>query len=182
MERRHLTSAITLLVLVAILVLGVMLGVKTLFAPLPEDPKPAASPSPTCSEKTVKKGQRLRSTQVVVSVYNGGTRAGLADTTMRALTNRGFKQGEIGNAPPDVEVAKVKIYTTERNDQAAQLVARQFGRKTKVTIADADLGPGVDVVVGNGFDELSKARRVIVAERGSSVCVPLPSAAADVAG
>jgi hypothetical protein len=160
----------------------VMLGVKTLFAPVPGDPTPTASPSPTCSEKTVRKGQRLRSTQVVVSVYNGGTRAGLADTTMRALTNRGFKQGEIGNAPPDVNVTKVKVYTSERNDQAAQLVARQFGRKTRVTLAETDLGPGVDVVVGNGFDELAKARRVIVARHGSSVCVPLPSSAAEVTG
>lgn len=183
MERRHVTSAITMLVLVAILVLGVMVGVNALFAPLPEDPEPVASPSPTCAQKTVKKGQRLRSRQVVVSVYNGGTRAGLADKTMRALAKRGFKQGEIGNAPPEVEVAKVRVFAAERNDQAARLVARQFGRNITVDVVDSDIGPGVDVVVGNDFDELVKARKVIVAKRSSSVCVGVPqsSDAAEVA-
>jgi hypothetical protein len=178
-ERRHITSAITLLVLVALLVVGVMVGVKALFAPLPKDPDAAGTPSPTCSEKVVKKGQRLRSTQVVVSVYNGGTRAGLADTTMQALANRGFKQGEVGNAPAATRVNNVRVYASARNDQAANLVARQFGRATKITVSDIDLGPGVDVVVGNGFDKLAKARRVIVAQKASSVCVPLPSETAD---
>jgi hypothetical protein len=133
-------------------------------------------------QKTVKKGQRLRSAQVVVSVYNGGSRAGLADKTMRALAKRGFKLGEIGNAPAGMEVAKVRVFATERTDQAAQLVARQFGRSTKVSIVEADLGPGVDVVVGNDFDELAKARKVIVAQRAYSVCVPQPSDPAAVAG
>jgi hypothetical protein len=170
-----------MLVLVAILVLGVMIGVKALFAPLPEDPEPAASPTPTCTQKVVKKGQRLRSAQVSVSVYNGGTRAGLADKTMRALTKRGFKQGEIGNAPPEIEVAKVRVFAAQRYDQAAQLVARQFGRRTKVTVVERDLGPGVDVVVGNDFEKLAKASRVIVAQRASSVCVPVPSDTAELA-
>jgi hypothetical protein len=67
------------------------------------------------------------------------------------------------------------VLTTEKNDLAAALVARQFGSKTKVTVSDTDLGPGVDVVVGNDFDKLSRAKKVIVVERSSSVCVPLPA-------
>ena len=176
MGRRHLTTAVTLLVLVAILVLGVLLGVKTLFAPLPgSDAGASASPSASCAPKDIAKGQRIRSTQVQVSVFNGGTRSGLADSTMAMLRARGFTPGDVGNAPEEPAVHRVRVFTTDKNDMAAQLVARQFGRATKVTVTDTDLGPGIDVIVGNGFDKLSKARRVIVARQSSSVCVPVPS-------
>jgi LytR cell envelope-related transcriptional attenuator len=174
--RRHLTTAVTLLVLVSILVLGVVLGVKTLFAPLPGSDKATATPSPSCSPKTVRKGQRIRSTQVQVSVFNGGTRSGLADETMRLLARRGFTQGDVGNAPSDAKVSRVRVLTTEKNDMAATLVARQFGRTTRVIVTETDLGPGIDVIVGNKFGKLAKAKRVLVAQSSSSVCVPLPSA------
>jgi LytR cell envelope-related transcriptional attenuator len=173
--RRHLTTAVTLLVLVSILVLGVVLGVRTLFAPLPGSDKATATPSPSCSPKTVKKGQRIRSTQVQVSVFNGGTRSGLADETMRLLARRGFTQGDVGNAPTDAKVSRVRVLTTEKNDMAAALVARQFGRTTRVIVTGTDLGPGIDVIVGNKFGKLAKAKRVLVAQSSSSVCVPLPS-------
>ncbi|MEO5710991.1 MAG: LytR C-terminal domain-containing protein [Nocardioidaceae bacterium] len=177
MTRRHVTTAVTLLVLVAILVLGVTFGAKKLFEPLPGDNAAAtATPSPTCSTKTVRKGQRIRSRQVQVSVFNGGTRSGLADSTMAMLRARDFTAGSIGNAPDDVKAKRVRVFTTEKGDLAAQLVARQFGRRTKVTVTDKDLGPGIDVVVGNSFDQLSPARHVIVVKKSSSVCVPVPSA------
>jgi hypothetical protein len=173
------TTAVTLLVLVAILALGVVVGVKTLFAPLPGSDKTTAEPTASCSPKTVKKGQRIRSTQVQVSVYNGGTRSGLADETMALLARRGFTQGEVGNAPADAKVTRVRVLTTERNDMAAALVARQFGRKTRVIVTGTDLGPGIDVIVGNKFGKLAKAKRVLVARTSSSVCVPLPSASSE---
>lgn len=175
MGRRHLTSAITLVVLVGILVLGVLFGVKSLFAPLPGDSKSSANPTPACTTKTVKQGQRIRSTQVQVSVFNGGSRAGLADDTMRMLKARGFTAGEVGNAPPDAKVKVVRILTTEKNDNAARLVARQFGHQVKVTLSTTDLGPGVDVIVGDDFKKLAKAKRSITAQKSSSVCVPIPS-------
>lgn len=175
MARRHMTTAITLLVLVGILVVGLLLGVKSLFAPLPGGGQAAATPSPSCAPKTVLKGQRIRSTQVQVSIFNGGTRAGLADKTMGALAKRGFTKGKVGNAPSDARVKTVRVLTTEKNDLSAQLVARQFGRKTKVTVTDTDLGPGIDIIVGDDFEKLARARRVIVVKKSSSVCVPLPS-------
>ena len=182
MARRHLTTAVTLLVLVGILVLGVLIGVKTLLAPLPGSDKATAAPSPTCSPKTVKKGQRIRSSQVQVSVFNGGTRSGLADETMRQLERRGFSPGDVGNAPTDAKVGRVRVLTTEKNDMAAALVARQFGRSTRVVVTTTDLGPGIDVIVGNKFGKLAKAKRVLVAKASSSVCVPLPGASSTGAG
>jgi len=178
--RRHLTTAVTLLVLVGILVVGVILGVKTLFAPLPGSDNASAKPSASCSPKTVKKGQRIRSSQVQVSVYNGGTRSGLADETLQRLTQRGFTAGEVGNSP--VSVRRVRVLTTERNDMAARLVARQFGRRTKVVVSSTDLGPGIDVIVGNKLGKLAKPKRVLVARSSSSVCVPAPSPTATAGG
>jgi hypothetical protein len=175
MTRRHLTTAITLIVLVGILVVGVVMGVNALFAPLPGE-EPTATPSPTCSTQSFKKGQRIRSRQVQVSVFNGGTRAGLADRIQQSLVRRGFRRGSVGNAPEGVKVKVAQVWTTQRNDFAARLVARQFGRKTKVRVTSRNLGPGIDVVVGNDFEDLVKAKRVIVVRRASSVCVPSPGA------
>jgi hypothetical protein len=179
---RHLTTGITLLVLVGILVVGAVLGSKSLFAPLPDSGQAAGSPSPTCTTQTVKKGQRIRSTQVQVSVFNGGTRSGLADETLKSLVKRGFTAGDTGNAPSDTKVRRVRVFTTTSNDLSATLVARQFGRSTKVVVTDTDLGPGVDVVVGNKFDKLAKARHVIAVRKSSSVCVPVPEPSASPAG
>jgi hypothetical protein len=172
MRRRHITTAITMLVLVGI----VLVGVNSLFAPLPEE-EPAASPSPTCTVRAVKKGQRITPGQVQVSVFNGGDRSGLAGDTMQALARRGFKRGSVGNAPESTRVRRVQVWTTLRNDDAARLVALQFGRTTRIRISATDLGPGVDVVVGDGFDKLARGRRFVIVQRSSSVCVPLPGVA-----
>jgi hypothetical protein len=173
MGRRHLTTAITMLVLVGILVLGVVLGVNTLLAPLPGDSNPAADASPTCTTETVKKGERIKASQVQVSVFNAGTRAGLADKTLGLLAARGFKKGSVGNAPSSAKVKKVQVWTMEKHDPAAKLVARQFGRSTVVHVTKSELGPGVDVIVGNGFRKLVKSKKVIVVHKSSSVCVPV---------
>ena len=178
MARRHLTTALTMLVLAAILVLGMVVGAKTLFAPLPGTKASVEPSTPSCTDKTVKKGQRIRARQVQVSVYNGGSRSGLADETMKQLTKRGFTAGSVGNAP-DEKVRRVQVRTTEKHDMAAKLVARQFGRHTKVRVTTKDLGPGIDVVVGNKFNKLAKARKVLVARTSSTVCVPAPSPTED---
>jgi len=168
---RHLTTGITLLVLVGILVLGVVLGTQYLLRPLPGS-SPTATATPTCSTKTVKKGQRIAARQVQVSVFNAGSRAGLADETMNDLTGRGFTRGQVGNSPASAKVSRVQVWTNRRNDAAARLVARQFGASTKVRFLSRDLGPGVDVLVGDSFHKLTTAPRAIVVKRSQSVCLP----------
>jgi len=175
-------TAVTLLVLVGILVVGVLVGIDNLLAPLPGSGSPAADASPSCSPKTVKKGQRIRATQVQVSVFNGGTRSGLADDTLGALAKRGFKRGEVGNAPSDIKVKRVQVFSTEKNDVTALLVAHQFGKGTTVRYTATDLGPGIDVVVGNHFHKLAKAKRVLVVSKSSSVCVPVTPSPSTAAG
>jgi hypothetical protein len=172
---RHVTTAVTLVVLLGILVVAGVYGARSLFAPLPGD-NPSANASPDCVTKPVRKGQRVSARQVQVSVFNGGNRSGLADETMGSLTKRGFKRGEVGNAPEGTKVKVAQVWTTERNDTAARLVARQFGRSIKVHTVRTNLGPGVDVVIGNGFHKLAKkAPRTLVAKRPSSVCLPAAS-------
>jgi hypothetical protein len=170
---RHATTGVTLLVLLVILVAGGLYGLNSLFKPLPGD-KPTASSG--CDRTNVKKGQRIRARQVQVSVFNAGTRSGLADETLSAFLARGFRKGEAGNAPTGSKVKRAQVWTTQRNDAAARLVAKQLGPTTKVHVVGTALGPGVDVLVGNRFGHLAKVTRVLVVKKPSAACLPTPSA------
>jgi hypothetical protein len=176
MTGRHFTTAVTLLVLCGLLVVGAVVGVKTMLSPIPgSDATAGAAPSPTCTTTNVKKGQRLRSRQVTVSVFNAGTTVGLAQSTLRALHRRGFRRGETGNAPSSAKVRFVQVWTTEKNDATARLVARQFGRHTLVKVTRKNLGEGVDVVVGDSFRGLKKAPLHITVRTRQQVCLPTGS-------
>jgi hypothetical protein len=98
---------------------------------------------------------------------------------MRDLSRRGFRKGSVGNAPSDTHVKRVQVWTTQPRDVAARLVARQFGPRTKVRFVDTNLGPGVDVVVGNHRGPLAKrtleTRRIVV-KKAASACLPRPRA------
>lgn len=171
MTRRHVTTAITLLVLSGILGLGLYVGLNSLFAPIPAL-GPAAEPSPSCTPEIVRKGTRLKSSQVQVNVYNGGSRAGLAGVTMDALTARGFKAGEIGNAPKNNKVRRAQVWIDEGEEAAGRLVARQFGPLVKVITKAEDLAEGIDVVVGNEYRALKPARHFVIVRQKQNVCIP----------
>ena len=176
MTGRHVTTAVTMLVLVAILVLGVVVGVRELFAPLPgEGEEAAADPSPTCATEDVRPGQRLTSRQVTVNVYNAGTRSGLAGQTLDTLSMRGFRVGEAGNAPKRSGVRRVQVWVVEGEEAAGRLVARNFGPRVPVRPVRGadDLGDGVDIVVGNGLGALARPLRSIRVRTDQEVCVPV---------
>lgn len=168
MARRAITSAVTLLVLVGLLVGAAVWGWNALFTALPEEETTGA----TCTTEQLEAGDRIRSTQVRVSVFNAGTRSGLAGQTLDALTRRGFLEGETDNAPADIEVARVQVWSTVENDPRARLVARQFGKKVRVRFADEDLGPGIDVIVGDKYRGLAKAPRALKVTKAQEICVP----------
>jgi len=171
MGRRQMTTAITMVVLCGILVAAALWGWRSLFADLPGDATSADQPSGSCTTDRLRAGQRLRASQVQVSVFNDGTESGLADTTLAALRKRGFRTGEVGNAPTSADVDRVQVWTTQPNDLSARLVARQFGKNVRVKFSDDDLGPGVDVIVGNGFRRLAPAPGVIKVRKAQQVCV-----------
>jgi LytR cell envelope-related transcriptional attenuator len=165
-NRRTLT-AITLTVLVALLVVGAYVGWRALLAPLDDKTEATPRAEDGCA---VARGDRVRTRDVTVSVYNAGTRAGLAGQTQDELAARGFIPGDIGNAPDDLaSVRVVRVLAETRRDPAAKLVALQFGKRTKVQ-AEPDLGPGVEVVVGDRFKGLVKAPRNIRADAPGSGC------------
>jgi hypothetical protein len=154
MTRRHVTTAVTLAVLMVMLVVAAVVGFNALFAPLPGSDEPSATASsPSCTAAPARK--RLRTKDVKVNVFNAGTRPGLAGSTYDALRARGFKGGEIGNAP-SANVRRAQVWIVKGEEDAGRLVARQIAKKAKphLVSADEDLGSGVDLVVGNGFRRL----------------------------
>lgn len=167
---RHATTAVTLLVLCGLVAAGAWWGWQQMTSALPSSNPDAA---PSCPTQVVDQGAVLRASQVRVSVFNAGHITGLASNTMEALVQRGFRSGETGNAPSDMDVSTVKVWTTHADDAAAELVALQFGKDTPVAVTDRDLGPGVDVVVGGEFDGLAKdAPTTLTAKGPEQVCAP----------
>jgi hypothetical protein len=176
MARRAITSAVTMIVLIGMLVAGAVWGWNSLFAPLPEEVTTAVEPEQTCDTQVVRAGKRVRADQIRVSVFNAGSRSGLAGQTLDALVDRGFLPGDVGNAPDDRTVRKVQVWSTVENDPRARLVARQFGKKVKVRLWDEDLGAGVNVIVGDRHRNLVKAPRHMRVEKKQEFCVPVEPA------
>ena len=165
MRSRHVITGVTLLVLVGVLLSGAYVGSRALFAPLPSD-----DPGRGSCDGGLRKGDRVRARDVTVSVYNAGTRSGSASRTQEQLLSRGFLPGDVGNAPDGTRVRSVRVLAPRRDDPAARLVALQFGPRTPLQVTGDDLGPGVEVVVGDRFERLAKAPRFIRASRAGSGC------------
>jgi hypothetical protein len=159
-------SAITLVVLLALLVAGAAWGFKKAFAPFP-----GKVDSPLCVPKSIAKGTRVFPADVTVSVYNAGTRDGLAGRVMQELTDAGFRQGADGNAPRGAKVATAQVWATDPKNPAVLLVAGRLGPHARV-VKKAGPGPGVDVVVGDRFTKVVKGKRAIVASHDSTICSP----------
>ena len=167
-EDRRSLSAITMLVLLGVLVLFLFVGWRAVSAPGPW----SGDSGPTAEDcaSGLAKGDLVRTTDVTVSVYNAGTRSGLAGRTQTQLLARGFLPGDIGNAPDGLgDVRRVAVLAPSPDDPAAMLVARQFGRGTDVQKHE-DLGSGVEVVVGDGYKGLDKAPRRMRAKAAGSGC------------
>lgn len=151
MKGRYLRSGLTLLVLFGIVGAAGYWGYKHTTASMP-----GLGPSNVCTTKTVQ--TTLRASQVQISVYNDGTITGLAGKTMKQLTKRGFIGGAVGNTTDNggkrEGVRAVLVRTSTPNSTAAKLVAAQFGAKIKPVVSSVDLGPGIDVVLGNNFKGL----------------------------
>ena len=138
-------SGLTLLALVLVLVGAAVWGWRALTAPLP-----VSEEAPICDDTEVAAGETVTRDQVVVSVFNGSARTGLADATLDLLVERDFVAGETGNAPEQTE--KTVVVAKDPDNPAVRLVRRQF-RGAKV-VSGESLGVGVSVVVGEDFDSL----------------------------
>ena len=160
---------LTLLVAAVVLVFGAVTGFQLLTSRAD-----TVDAVPTCTNKTVKKGERLDSNLVTVNVFNASTRSGLANRATIDLQTNGFLGGEIGNSTSATRPGRVAILTDDPKDPRVLLVAQQF--KDKATIAKLDIAVdnGVVVVVGNKYTGLkSKAPTKITSDRAIRACVPI---------
>ncbi|MGW1539360.1 LytR C-terminal domain-containing protein [Streptomyces sp. NPDC002309] len=133
-----------------------------------------ASPSPSAAAVVLPKPGA-----VTVNVLNATTRSGLAKKTADELKKRGFKIGEVGNAPKQWD-KKVKgtgllIGPASALNTALPVLATQLPGAERSTDR-ARKGPAVDLIIGDGFKELAKkpsADRALVA-----LSAPKPAATA----
>ncbi len=162
----RIRTGVTLLVLVGLVLAAVAYGYRSLTKPLP------GSSTALCTDASLDKGDLLYPDQVVVSVLNAGERSGLASRTMTALTERGFSRGSVADAPRGADVATVQIWTDDPRSPAVRLVRDNLGRKTTEVVRRDPVTQGIDVVVGDGFDDLVKARQRIRVRETITVCGP----------
>lgn len=164
-------SGLTMTVLGVICLFMVLFGVKALVQPFPEDAL-TGDAGAQCVTREIRKGERVRPDDVLVSVFNASGRGGLARETMSQLSQRGFHSGTEGNVKAD-EVRYAQVWADTPHDPAARLVAGQFGPTVKVKVGrDTSIGPGVVVVVGENFDELGNGPRSVRAAYDTEICSP----------
>jgi hypothetical protein len=157
-----LKSAITLVVLAALVLLGAVWGLSALTAPFPQN-----DPVAICEDVDVSAGTEVRRDQVVVSVFNGSKRTGLAGATSAQLVERGFVAGDIGDSPQPA--ASTQIWAADPTNPAVDLVRQQF-KGAQVVTGDS-LGPGVVIVVGEKFQALRKKQvESVVAAADTTYC------------
>ena len=157
-----LKSALTLAVLALLVVVAAVWGWAALTEPFPED-----EPVAICEPTDVAAGDEVRRDQVVVSVFNGSKRSGLAGATSAQLAERGFVTGDVGDSP--TPAATTQIWADDPTNPADALVQQQF-KKAKIVAGDP-IGAGVVVVVGEKFKALRKKQvESVLAESDATYC------------
>ena len=157
-----LRSALTLAVLALLVVVATLWGWAAFTEPFPED-----EPVPVCENAAITAGSEVRRDQVVVSVFNGSGRSGLAGSTSAQLAERGFVAGDVADSPQPA--ATTQIWSSDPTNPAVQLVQQQF-RGAEVVPGDP-IGVGVVVVVGEKFTALRKKQvESVVAEADATIC------------
>ncbi|MFI7499563.1 LytR C-terminal domain-containing protein [Streptomyces sp. NPDC049687] len=129
---------------------------------------PSASASPAALPKPA---------QITVNVLNATTRSGLAKTTADQLKKRGFKIGEVGNAPKEydkkVDGIAVLLGPASSLNTSLPVLATQLTGAERRTDA-ARKGTEVDLVIGTGFKALSS--EADAAKALTALTAPKPTA------
>ncbi|CAM5286922.1 hypothetical protein SGLAM104S_06831 [Streptomyces glaucescens] len=119
-------------------------GCRTKAAPSPSASRPAAAlPEPGA---------------ITVNVLNATTRAGLAKKTADELKKRGFRIGDVGNAPEQydkkVKGAGILLGPAAALKTSLPVLAAQFPAAERRTDA-AHAGAAVDLIIGDAFTSLA---------------------------
>jgi hypothetical protein len=163
---RAVRTPFTLLVLLAILGYGAWWGWTNVIRTVP-----AAPPTP-CVNQPVAKG-KLKTSQVTVSVYNGGDKRGLAGDVGRSLRDRGFKVAQTGNTGEKIQ--KTVIVGAGVKDPEVLLVKGFF--KGAVVRADKRPDRSVEVLVGNDYGGFRKKAKTTYSVKTKTVCLPAQASA-----
>jgi LytR cell envelope-related transcriptional attenuator len=158
---RVVRTPITLLILFGVLLYGAWWGYNNIIKPIP--PLPAEP----CVNQTVSKGQ-LKSAQVVVRVYNGGDRKGLAADVGRSLRGKGFRVTLTTNTVEKIQ--KTVIVGADVNNPEVKFVKTFF--KESVVRSDKRVDRTVDVLVGNKYGGFDKGAKTMYQVNTDSICLP----------
>jgi hypothetical protein len=127
--------------------------------------EPEAEPTAEC---TTQKPVRVRTRDVLVSVFNAGAPTGTGGRVMDALIRRGFLRGEIDFAPDDIFRRGTVVYTADPQAPEVELVARQF-RRPVIEKNATPPGPGVNVFIGAEFPGF-RAPQLRIRYRPEPIC------------
>ncbi|MFD7499833.1 LytR C-terminal domain-containing protein [Streptomyces sp. NPDC059850] len=115
---------------------------------------------PASSSRTAAAKKLPKPSDITVNVYNATKRSGLAKDTAKALEKRGFKIGDVGNAPKaydnKVKASGILLGAPASAEGASRVLGTQLaGAQTK---NDARRGKDVDLIIGSGFKDLAKQK------------------------
>jgi LytR cell envelope-related transcriptional attenuator len=165
-------TPITLVLLLLILLGAAYYGWQSVTAPAASDtttPQTPTTKAPCTKHTHIRKGQRIRASHIVVNVYNAGSITGLAGATSSNLAAKGFRAGQVTDAPARIHATNVAILTKAVHSPVVRLVASQF--KGPVVIRKDNLGPGIDVVVGDSFQAVDpRAKSFLVVRKKVHTC------------
>lgn len=158
---RLVRTPLTLLVLLGVLGYGAWWGYTNVLKPIPP------APPVRCVPQRVQAGE-LRSSQVTVNVFNGGTKKGLAGDVGRSLRAKGFKVARSTNTA--VKIEKTVIVGAGASNPEVLLV-KDFFKNSSVR-ADKRADHSVDVLVGNGYGGFEKNAKSTFKVKAKTVCLP----------
>ena len=160
---RAVRTPFTLLVLLGILCYGAWWGWSNVIREVPPAP-----PAPCVEQKLAK--NRLKSSQVTVSVFNGGDKRGLAGDVGRSLRDKGFKVQTTTNTLQKVQKTVI-VGAGAKNPEV--LLVKAFFKNAEVK-ADKRVDGSVDVLVGNPYGGFNKKAKTTYKVKAKSVCLPPP--------
>jgi LytR cell envelope-related transcriptional attenuator len=158
---RVVRTPVTLLILFGVLLYGAWWGYHNIIKPIP------ALPPEPCVDQSVPKGQ-LQSSQVVVRVYNGGDRKGLAADVGRSLRAKGFRVALTTNTVEKIQ--KTVIVGADVNNPEVKFVKTFLNES--VVRSDGRVDGSVDVLVGNKYGGFNKDAKATYQVETNTLCLP----------
>lgn len=158
---RAVRTPFTLLVLLGVLCYGAWWGYSNVIREVPPAP-----PAP-CVQQQLPKNQ-LKSSQVTVSVFNGGNKRGLAGDVGRSLRGRGFKVATTTNTLQKVQKTII-VGANAKNPEV--LMVQAFFKDSQVK-ADKRVDGSVDVLVGSNYGGFNSKAKTTYTVKSAKACLP----------